>query len=59
MPSVGGDLNPGGVLYELVELKKNHSNLNVLVSFGGGGQSDFFGPLAGSESNRYQIETTI
>jgi len=50
-PDAGGDEN-GGVLTQLVNLKSSHPNLHVLVSFGGGGQSDFFYPLSGSASNR-------
>lgn len=52
MPSAGGDENPGGVLADLVALKQNQNNLSVLISFGGGGQSGFFAPLASSSNNR-------
>ncbi len=55
MPSAGGDENPGGILTQLVALKKNHTGLHVLISFGGGGQDQFFQPLTSSAQNRYFI----
>jgi len=35
-----------------VELKQNHSKLNILISFGGGGQDQFFAPLTSNPNNR-------
>jgi len=42
-----------------VALKKNHTKLNVLISFGGGGQDKFFAPLTSSSSNRQTFISNV
>jgi len=58
-PTAGGDENPGGVLTQLVDLKKTHTNLKVSISFGGWGQSDYFYPIAASSANRQKFISNV
>jgi chitinase len=59
MPSANGDEKPGGLLSQLVALKQNHTKLNILVSFGGAGQDQFFSPLTSSSSNRQTFVSNV
>eukprot|EP00026_Physarum_polycephalum_P008520 Phypoly_transcript_08608.p1 GENE.Phypoly_transcript_08608~~Phypoly_transcript_08608.p1 ORF type:complete len:372 (+),score=62.03 Phypoly_transcript_08608:223-1338(+) len=59
VPNANGDENPGGVLAQLVDLKKTHTDLKVLVSFGGWGNGDYFYPLASTSANRQTFISNV